>query len=206
MADCSSSSDSAISLSDYSEIRCRRTFRMRSIGQPFTGIQPPAFWSARKIVRGWWSSTSLASNARVNLKNGTIIEMLFLNVNMTVESLFLLYLQEKFGAFFSYNLHVAVRVPHLWCKITWLIWNPNVFKKAAKIEFSKNCKKKKSFPDISEISPKRDITFHKETIENLKNRGNFPESCPRDYVRICYKNSCQVWLYIKQDTSSHLLP
>ena len=42
-----------------------------------------------------------ASNVCVNLKNGTIIEMLFLNVNMTVEALFLLYLQEKFGAFFT---------------------------------------------------------------------------------------------------------
>ena len=32
---------------------------------------------------------------------------------------------------------------------------------------------------ISEISTKRaDITCHKETIENLKNRGNFPESYP----------------------------
>ena len=49
----------------------------------------------------------------VNFKNGTIIEMLFLNVSMTVESLFLLYLQEKFGAFFSYNLHLAIRVPHM---------------------------------------------------------------------------------------------
>ena len=48
---------------------------------------------------------------------------------------------------------------------------------AAKIEFSKNYKKI-SFADISEISPKRDITRHQETIENLKNRGNFPESCP----------------------------
>ena len=46
-----------------------------------------------------------------------------------------------------------------------------------KIEFSKNYKKI-SFADISEISPKRDITCHWETIENLKNRGNFPESCP----------------------------
>ena len=76
-----------------------------------------------------------------------------------VEALFLLYLQEKFGAFFSYNLHLAIRVPHVWRKITWLIWNPNVFKMAAKIEFSKNYKKI-SFADISEISPKRDITCH----------------------------------------------
>ena len=113
-------------------------------------------------------SNSTASDARVNLKIGTIIEMIFLNVNMTVEALFLLYLQEKFGAFFSYNLHLA---------ITWLIWNPNVFKMAAKIEFSKNYKKI-SFTDMSEISPKRDITCHEETIENLENRGNFPESCP----------------------------
>ena len=58
-------------------------------------------------------SKSPASDARVNLKNGTIIEMLFLNVNMTVEALFLLYLQEKFGAFFSYNLHLAIRVPNV---------------------------------------------------------------------------------------------
>ena len=48
---------------------------------------------------------------------------------------------------------------------------------AAKIEFSKNYKKI-SFTDMSEISPKRDITCHEETIENLENRGNFPESCP----------------------------
>ena len=47
-------------------------------------------------------SKSSASDARVNLKIGTIIEMLFLNVNMTVEAPFLLYLQEKFGAFLSY--------------------------------------------------------------------------------------------------------
>ena len=65
-------------------------------------------------------------------------------------------------------------------------------KRRQKLSFRKIVKKKISFPDISEISPKRDITFHKETIENLKNRGNFPESCPCDYVRICYKNSCQV--------------
>ena len=45
------------------------------------------------------TKTTTASNARLNLKNGTIIEMLFLNVSTTVESLFLLYLQEKFGAF-----------------------------------------------------------------------------------------------------------
>ena len=31
---------------------------------------------------------------------------------------------------------------------------------------------------MSEISPKRDIACHEETIENLENRGNFPESCP----------------------------
>ena len=42
-------------------------------------------------------SKSPASNVRVNLKNGIIIEMLFLDVNMTVEALFLLYLQEKFA-------------------------------------------------------------------------------------------------------------
>ena len=83
--------------------------------------------------------------------------MLFLNVNLTLEALFLLCLQEKFGGFFSYNLHLAIRVPHLWRKVTWLMWNPNVFKMAAKIEFSKNYKKI-SFADISEISPKRDIT------------------------------------------------
>ena len=129
-------------------------------------------------------SKSRASSARVNFKNGTIIEMLFLNVNMTwVEVLFLLYLQEKFGVFFSYNLHLASRVSHLWRKITWLIWNLNVFKMAAKIEFSKNYKKI-SFEDISEISPKRDITCHKETIENLKNRGSFPESCPLMHLSV----------------------
>ena len=55
--------------------------------------------------------------------------------------------------------------------------NPNVFKMAANIDFSKNYKKI-SFADISEISPKRDIKCHLETIENLKNSGNFPESCP----------------------------
>ena len=58
-------------------------------------------------------SKSPASDARVNLKIGTIIEMLFLNVNMTVEALFLLYLQEQFGGFFSYNLRLAIRVPHV---------------------------------------------------------------------------------------------
>ena len=58
-------------------------------------------------------SKSPASDTRVNLKIGTIIEMLFLNVNVTVEALFLLYLQEKFGAFFSYILHLAIRVPHV---------------------------------------------------------------------------------------------
>ena len=57
-------------------------------------------------------SKSPASNARVTLKNGTIIEMLSVNVNMTVGALFLLYLQEKFGAFSSHNLHLAIRVPH----------------------------------------------------------------------------------------------
>ena len=62
--------------------------------------------------------------------------MLFLTVNMTVEALFLFYLQEKFGAFLSYNLHLAIRVPHLWRKIKWLIWNPNVFKIAAKLSLS----------------------------------------------------------------------
>ena len=40
---------------------------------------------------------------------------------------------------------------------------------AAKIEFSKNYKKI-SFADMSEISPKRDITCHMETIENLKKK------------------------------------
>ena len=54
---------------------------------------------------------------------------------------------------------------------------------AAKIEFSKNYKKI-SFADISEISPKTEITCHQETIENLKNRGNFPESCP---LKLCYQ-------------------
>ena len=48
---------------------------------------------------------------------------------------------------------------------------------AAKSEFSKNHKKIR-FVDISEISPERYITGHKETIESLKNRVNFPESCP----------------------------
>ena len=48
---------------------------------------------------------------------------------------------------------------------------------AAKSEFSKNHKKIR-FVDISEISPERYITGHKETIESLKNRVNFPDSCP----------------------------
>ena len=48
---------------------------------------------------------------------------------------------------------------------------------AAKSEFSKNHKKIR-FVDISEILPERYITGHKETIESLKNRVNFPESCP----------------------------
>lgn len=103
--------------------------------------------------------------------------MHFPNVNITVEALFLLYSQEKCGAFFSYNLHKKIRVPHLWRKITWSIWDPSVFKMAAKSEFSKNHKKIR-FVDISEISPERYITGHKETIESLKNWVNFPESCP----------------------------
>ena len=36
-----------------------------------------------------------------------------LNFDITVEALFLLYSQEKCGAFFSYNLHKTIRVPHL---------------------------------------------------------------------------------------------
>ena len=48
---------------------------------------------------------------------------------------------------------------------------------AAKSEFSKNHKKIR-FVDLSEISPERYITGHKETIESLKNRVNFPDSCP----------------------------
>ena len=44
MADCSSSSDSATSLSDYSDVgellECEAP---ESIGQPFTGIQPRRF-------------------------------------------------------------------------------------------------------------------------------------------------------------------
>ena len=103
--------------------------------------------------------------------------MHFPNVNITVEALFLFYSQEKCGAFFSYNLHKKIRVPHLWRIITWSIWDPSVFKMAAKSEFSKNHKKIR-FVDISEISPERYITGHKETIESLKNRVNFPESCP----------------------------
>ena len=103
--------------------------------------------------------------------------MHFPNVNITVEALFLLHSQEKCGAFFSYNLHKKIRVPHLWRKITWSIWDPSVFKMAAKSEFSKNHKKIR-FVDISEISPERYITGHKETIESLKNRVNFPDSCP----------------------------
>ena len=108
--------------------------------------------------------------------------MHFPNVNITVEALFLLYSQEKCGAFFSYNLHKKIRVPHLWRKITWSIWDPSVFKMAAKSEFSKNHKKIR-FVDISEILPERYITGHKETIESLKNWVNFPESCP---LRLTY--------------------
>ena len=52
---------------------------------------------------------------------------------------------------------------------------------AAKSEFSKNHKKIR-FVDISEISPERYITGHKETIESLKNRVNFPESCPLSHL------------------------
>ena len=51
---------------------------------------------------------------------------------------------------------------------------------AAKSEFSKNHKKIR-FVDISEILPERYITGHKETIESLKNRVNFPESCPLNF-------------------------
>ena len=110
--------------------------------------------------------------------------MHFPNVNITVEALFLLHSQEKCGAFFSYNLHKKIRVPHLWRKITWSIWDPSVFKMAAKSEFSKNHKKIR-FVDISEISPERYITGHKETTESVKNRVNFPESCPlTGYSRI----------------------
>ena len=54
---------------------------------------------------------------------------------------------------------------------------------AAKSEFSKNHKKIR-FVDISEISPERYITGHKETIESLKNRVNFPDSCPLSFVLI----------------------
>ena len=108
--------------------------------------------------------------------------MHFPNVNITVEALFLLYSQEKCGAFFSYNLHKKIRVPHLWRKITWSIWDPSVFKMAAKSEFSKNHKKIR-FVDISEISPERYITGHKETIESLKNRVNFPDSCPLNFIK-----------------------
>ena len=109
--------------------------------------------------------------------------MHFPNVNITVEALFLLYSQEKCGAFFSYNLHKKIRVPHLWRKITWSIWDPSVFKMAAKSEFSKNHKKIR-FVDISEISPERYITGHKETIESLKNRVNFPDSCPLTFLKL----------------------
>ena len=113
--------------------------------------------------------------------------MHFPNVNITVEALFLLYSQEKCGAFFSYNLHKKIRVPHLWRKITWSIWDPSVFKMAAKSEFSKNHKKIR-FVDISEISPERHITGHKETIESLKNRVNFPESCPLSQSEVSTDN------------------
>ena len=51
---------------------------------------------------------------------------------------------------------------------------------AAKSEFSKNHKKIR-FVDIPEISPEWYITGHKETIESLKNRVNFPESCPLSF-------------------------
>ena len=120
---------------------------------------------------------SPASNARVNFKNGTIIEMLFLNVSITVESLFLLYLQEKFGAFFSYNLHLAIRVPHMRRKITWLIWIPNVFKMAAKIEFSKNYAKKNKFRRYIGNFTKERYYMPLGSHRELKKQGNFPESC-----------------------------
>ena len=52
------------------------------------------------------------SNVRVNVKNGIIIEMFFLNVNMMIEALFRLYLQEKFaGNLVRFSL--VIRVPHL---------------------------------------------------------------------------------------------
>ena len=59
---------------------------------------------------------------------------------------------------------------------------------AAKSEFSKNHKKIR-FVDISEISPERYITGHKETIESLKNRVNFPDSCPlRRLNSLCWNS------------------
>ena len=126
--------------------------------------------------------------------------MHFPNVNITVEALFLLYSQEKCGAFFSYNLHKKIRVPHLWRKITWSIWDPSVFKMAAKSDFSQNHKKIR-FVDIAEISPERYITGHKETTESLKNRVNFPESCPLINLPELWKFSKTTWyLFMRQNT------
>ena len=34
------------------------------------------------------------------------------------------------------------------------------------------------FADITVISSNEDVTYYKETIEKVKKRSNFPESCP----------------------------